>query len=747
MAQSSRSGITRRRLLIGGGVGAGLALAWAVWPRSYEPNLVAAEGETVFNAFLKIGEDGHIVVIVPQAEMGQGVWTALPQALADELGADWRTVGVETAPINPLYANDFILTENADAALPGFLGGAGKWAMREYAVRNALMITGGSTSVRGFEQRFREAGAAARTVLCMAAAERWDVDWRECDTAGGFVRHGDRRLRFGALAAAAARHRPPSELELLPPGRAEISGRAMPRLDLPSKVDGSARFAGDVRLPDMLFASAICAPSRNHRLKSVDRAAADAVFGVTTIFENPDFVACVGTNWWAANRGVVALAPQWEGEGAEADETIVRDALETALDGDGGARFAEQGDLAAAFADGAGVRRATYAVGLAAHAAIEPLTATARAEGDRMEVWAPTQAQGLMRAAVARAIGYGEERVTIYPMLLGGSFGRKIENEAAVQAAIIARRINRPVQLTWSREEETRSDYYRPAALGRLTGKVGREGAISALHVRVAAPSAGAMLARRVMPAMAFGGSDDPDPAAVEGARPAYRIPNLAVEHMPADIGIECGIWRSVAHSYTAFFVESFVDELARQAQVEPLSFRIGMLGEAPRLARCLTTAATLGNWDGGEHGGGMGLAAHSCFGSHVAMVVQLQIGDDQRPAIERISAAVDCGRIVNPEIVRQQIEGGIVFGMAAALGGEVRYRNGRPLTTNFDGLALPTLADMPEIAIELIDSEDDPGGVGEIAVPPVAPAIGNAIFAATGQRLRRLPFLIGGTT
>jgi isoquinoline 1-oxidoreductase beta subunit len=252
-------------------------------------------------------------------------------------------------------------------------------------------------------------------------------------------------------------------------------------------------------------------------------------------------------------------------------------------------------------------------------------------------------------------------------------------------------------------------------------------------------------MARRVMPEIASGGADDPARGAVEGAEPAYAIPNLAIEHMPVDYGVDCSIWRSVAHSYTAFFTETFVDELARRAQIEPFSFRMSMLGDAPRLARCLTAATQLADWDGGEQGNGMGLAAHSCFGSHVAMVVQLHIGDDQRPVLERVVAAVDCGRIINPEIVRQQIEGGIVFGISAALGLPVVYERGEPVMRNFDGMGLPRLADTPRIEVELIDSTEEPGGVGEIAVPPIAPAIGNAIYAATGQRLRRLPFLVGG--
>lgn len=743
MARAGRFGITRRRLLVAGGAGAGLALAWGLWPRSYSHNLAAAEGETIFNAFLKIGEDGHVAVVVPQSEMGQGVWTSLPQALADELGADWRQVGVEPSPINPLYANDFLATEGAGETLPKEMSRFGDWASQQYAVRNALMMTAGSTSIRGFEHRFREAGAAARILLSKAAADRWNVAWEECETAEGFVVHGDKRMRFGEVAAEAATYSLPSEITLAVLRNRPITGQPMPRLDLPSKVDGSARYAGDVRLPDMLFASALQAPSRRHSLKAVNRDAADAVFGVVAVFENPRFAACVATNWWAANRAVNALAPEWESDGDVSDDGSIGEALAAAIDGEG-ERFVHEGDLAAAFASG-GAIRATYSVAAAPHAAIEPLTATARAQGERMEIWAPAQAPGLMRKAVARAIGYSEGQVTLYPMLAGGSFGRKLENDAAVQAAIIARRMNRPIQLSWSREEDIRSDYPRPPVRARLTGQASQQGRIDVFHSRIAVPSATNQMARRIMPDGPSGDGGDASEAAIAGARPAYAIPNLAVEHMPVDVGVECGNWRSVAHSYTAFFTESFVDELAVQAGVEPLSFRIAMLGHQPRLARCLTNAAMAGGWDGGEQGGGMGIAAHSAFGSHIAILVRLHIGDDQRPVIDAVSAAVDCGRIVNPEIVRQQIEGGIVFGMAAALGGAVTYEADVPVQTNFDSLALPRLANVPEIEIELIESAEDPGGVSELAVPVAAPAIGNAIYAATGQRLRKLPFIVGG--
>ena len=736
MTDRSSVHINRRSLLIGGGAGVGLLLAWAVWPRSYRPNLNVTPGQIVFNAFLKIGSDGQVAIIVPQAEMGQGVYTSLPQILADELGADWRTVSVEPAPINPLYANDFLITENQQA-LPGWLQQAGTWAIREFAIREALMLTAGSSSIRGFEQRYREAGAAARALLCKAAGARWGADWRACDTADGFVSRGEDKLRFAEVAAEAAGLRPPSGIVLRSPGAGGISGKAVPRLDLPSKVDGSAQFAADVRLPGMVYASVRHGPLGDTTLLDADKKQADKVPGVVAVVTNPKWVAAVATNWWAADRALDALAPKFRTVGGFPDDASIEAALETALNKDEGKRFFVQGDPDAALKGD--VISAEYSVPLAAHAAIEPLTATARLDGDRLEVWMPTQAITFSRGAVARAAGMSEDAVTVYPMLIGGGFGRKVANDAAEIAAILAIKTKRPVQLTWSRAEETMHDEFRPPAIGRMKAKLGANGRPAAWSATIAAPSTVAEQLTRLMPNFPVH-ADKPEAGAIEGAIPSYGIPAVAVEHRTAAIGVPTGAWRSVAHSYTAFFNECFIDELAEAASLDPFSYRMQLLGGAPRLARCLTTVTTLGNWQGGVAGSGQGLAAHSCFGSHVAMLAELHVEDGQRIMLDRIVAVVDCGRMIHPDIVRQQIEGGIVWGIAGALGEAISIERGLTTARNFDGLRLPVLATMPEIVVELIENREAPGGVGEIAVPPVAPAIANALFAATGTRARALP-------
>jgi isoquinoline 1-oxidoreductase subunit beta len=734
----SATTLSRRTLIVGGGAGVGLVVAWALWPRAYAPNLAVAPGETLFNAFLKIGRDGRVIVAVPQAEIGQGVYTSLPQILADELGADWRTVAVEPAPLSPLYANPLLAAEHGPG-LPSAFQGIGDWAVREYATRTALMLTGGSTSVRAFEPRLREAGAAARALLSMAAADRWDVDWEGLDTAGGFVLNGQERLSFAELAEAASGYDLPPQLPVRGGTADRLAGEPLTRLDAPAKVDGSALFAGDVRLPDMVYASLRAGPIGATRLGRIDRAAAERMPGLLAIVEQQGWVGAVATNWWAADRAVQALQARFAYSGLLADTLAAEAELGRALSGERGTRIFERGDLAAVA--GSGGYSARYSAGAAPNAAIETLAATARFTEDRLEVWAPTQAPGLARAAAARAAGLAEARVTLYPTLIGGGYGRKIETAAIEQAVLLARAVRRPVQLVWSRAEEMVQDSVRPPVAAKI-GAWLREGRrIVGWQARIAAPdTAGEVRARLA------GRAPEPQAhaSAITGAVPPYAIPALAIDHVPVSIGLRTGLWRGGAHAYTAFFTESFIDEIARLLRAEPLSFRIGLLTENPRLARVLSTAAALGGWDGGGPGSRLGLAAHSAFGSHAALLVEAAIGPDRRIRISRAVCAVDCGRVVNPEIVRQLIEGGIVHGIAGATGAALHYERGRPDARRLRDLQLPTLADCPEIVVEIVDSQEPPGGVTELAVAPVAPALANAIYASTGRRARRLPFDLG---
>lgn len=728
--------ITRRNLLVGGGTGVGLVVAWTLWPRAYSPNLAVQSGEHAFDAWLKIAEDGRVTVAVPQAEHGQGIWTGLAQVVADELGADWRTVGVEPAPLNPLYGNPLglhDLLEGMPAALPADL-------RRGVAAAPAPMLTAASSSIRMFEQPAREAAATARALLCMAAAARWDVNWADCVAETGFVTHAGKRLRFAELAPEAAALSPPDPPPIGTGGAGRLDGQSVPRLDAPAKVDGSATFAGDLRLPGMVHAAIRQGPIGDSRLVRVDRAAADRVRGVLQVVETPRWVAAVARTWWAAAKALDAMAPRFETRGRVVDSASIDAALTAAFDGDGH-RIAAAGDLAAAFG-GAQIVTATYRADAGVHAAIEPPAAAAALDGDRLQLWLPTQAPNLARAAAARAVGMDEAQVIVHPMPIGGSFGAALEHDVAEQAAILAVKLKRPVSLTWSRGEALLHDRYRPPAVARMVARLAGNGAILGWQAKIAAPATGVELTQRLAPelvsaALAF---DEGDRYAVGGATPPYRLPAYAVDHHPADIGLPTGHLRAGMHGLSCFFTECFLDELAHRAGAEPMSYRVGMLAGEPRLARCLSTAASLGGWEGGVPGSGQGIACHRFRGSYVAVLAEARMGEDGRPVVERLVAAVDCGRMVNPDLVRQQVEGGLIFGLAQALGASTGFSRGLADARGFGELWLPRLADTPDVTVELIRSDEPPGGVAEIGVPAVAPAIANALAAATGTRLRRLP-------
>jgi isoquinoline 1-oxidoreductase beta subunit len=458
------------------------------------------------------------------------------------------------------------------------------------------------------------------------------------------------------------------------------------------------------------------------------------------VFQNPHWVAAAATNSWAADRAVAAMDAVWQVPAPQPDTRSIDAALGDALERGAPEQVHAAGDADAALA--AGAQSARYAVSLAPSAPPETLTATARFSGGKLEIWAPTQAPGLARTAAAAEIGLPERQVTVYPMLaIGGGYGRKLEMDAIRQAAIMTYQMGRPVQLIWSRLQDIHHDRFRPAAMAQLDGRVAPNGMIAAWRARIAAPATSQELADRIgLGSRLFGGSRTP----AAGAVPPYAIPHVAIAHLPADIGIPTGMWRSGALSYTTFFTESFVDELARGFGLEPFSFRIQLLGQNPRLANVLTMATALGGWDGGPTGSGMGLAALSAFGSHIATLVEVEIAADQSVRVLRAVCAVDCGRVVNPELVRQQIEGGLIHGIAAALGPELTIENGLPLARTLGDLGLPTLASAPSVTVELVTSDAEPGGITELAVPTAAPAIANALHALTGERVRRLPLNIG---
>jgi isoquinoline 1-oxidoreductase beta subunit len=738
--------LSRRTLLSGAAIGGGLALAWAVWPRRYAQIADTAKGETAFGAFVKVDRGGQVIVMVPQAELGQGVFTLFAQIIADELGADWRTVAVQPAPPGPLYANKLLAREWFDGPVKRTFGSWGDRAVDEYAQRSALMLTGGSTSLPNFHEALRAAGATARVLLCMAAAARWDATWESCDIVNGIISDGTHRLRIGDVAQEAGAFTPPAVLPYRPEIRDDaLVGTDAPRLDVPSKIDGSANYAADIRLPDMIYAAIRQGPVNTASLRSINEAAARKVQGMIGIVQEAGWVAVTARNWWAANQALDRLDPVFMLDGPAVDDAAIDKALDAAFESGDGGRYFSRGNLLPVF-EGARIVRADYEVAPSLHLALEPMAATARVRPGDVEVWMPTQAPVLARQAIARALDVSEETVTVYPLFAGGSFGLKMEVDAGVQAALIARAAKAPVQLMWSRSEDIIRDCPRPPAKARMAAKLGRAGLVEGWSAKVAAPAALAQLWRRIghgesRAESIASVSGDADELAVSGMDLPYAIPNFAVDHFPVDSALPAGRWRSNADSYGAFFSESFIDELATVSGVEPLSFRIQMLGAHPRLARCLTTVAALGGWQGGVRGSGQGIACHRMRDGYIAVLVEAGFANG-KVQVSRLVAAADCGKLINPGIARQQIEGGMIFGLAMALGGSPSYRNSLPVRMRLADYGLPRLADVGDVMVEFLESAGGPISVSEIGVPPVAPALASALSTITGKRYRHLPIM-----
>lgn len=728
--------VSRRTLLIGVGAAAGLAIGYAVWPRNVPLNLAVREGETLINAWLKIGPDGRIIVAVPQAEMGQGVYTALPQLLAHELGADWRMVAVEPAPVHPVYANRAFAAGAAEAA-PAFMSGIVEWAVTTVVERYALQLTGGSTSIMAFWEPLRLAGASARELFRKAGAKRLGIDWESCDTVDGFVIGGGKKIAFAELIADIDVDDAPSEPTLRADGTGTLLGQSLPRLDTPGKVDGSAQFGADVRLPSMVYAAVRGAPHGAGDLANAALPKAAMKGGVIGVVSGKRWYAVTADTWWAARQALDLVDASFE-PGALADSLAIDEALDNALHGDDGTVFAEDGDVDDVFKAGK-VVQVDYSVPFLAHACMEPMTATVRYEGGKAEVWVPTQSATLVVWRVADALGIAESDVTVYPTLLGGGFGRKAEVDSAVQAALIARETARPVQLIWHREEDIARDMFRPAVKARMRGAVDLDKRVGAWDIKIAAPNLGESFMSRNLPMMASGG--DSGEMLGGASKLHYAIPAFRAAHVDVPTPVPLGFWRSVEHSYTAFFNESFVDELAHAAGGDPLNFRLRMMEGAEREAEVLKMAASRGSFAaGGETNVGRGIAIHKSFGSIVAQVVEVDAPSIEQVTVKRVTCVIDCGRVVNPDIVRAQMEGSIVFALSAALYGQVRFAEGEAEQRNFDTYPLLRMDETPEIDVYIMPSDAAPGGAGEPGVPPLAPALANAIFAATGERLRDLP-------
>ena len=754
--------VTRRGLAIGAAVGGGLLVAWSLFPRSYPNPLEPAEGEHAFDAWLKVAEDGVVTVAVPQLEMGQGITTLLPQIIAQEMGADWRQIAVEPAAISGAYPNLPLARRWAhlwDSLGTGWSDMTDEMLTERFATRNRFSATADGTSLLAYEAPCRAAAASARALLAQEAASRWGASWEECEVENGIVKLGERTATFGELASGAAERSPPDPAPLKPePPREEVlpgEGEAdlpYPRIDLPSKVDGAFQFAGDVRLPGMVYAAIRHGPGDGALLEGLNANAAENVAGLKQVIKSKRWLAAVATTWWSAENALELMDPQFKVD-APVNSDDIAGTLETNVKGGASFVVAETGFGEDAMTRVDVARRYEFEPGIAAP--LETATATARFQDGRLELWMASQAPEQARAAAARAIGLGVEDVAFFPMPAGGSFDARLEHDHAIEIALIAREVDAPVQLSWPRREEMiRSRPRTPAnvLVSAQTSQAG-QGAVDALRVRIACPAATEQFGNRLFGdltsvAARREAEGKKDPLACEGAVPAYELPSVTVRHIPVEIGQPVGRVRGNAHVPGAFAIESFIDEVAARASREPLSYRMSMLGNDIRLAACLQRAASMAEWNGGVNQSGQGIACHrigdAATGARIACVATARRGEGG-VRVTRLSAAVDIGRIINLDIARQQIEGGLLFGLGIALGSAVKMRGGLPASFDYADLGLPSLADCPEIEVEFLPSEAAPADPGELGVAVAPPAIANALFSATGLRLRRLPLLSDG--
>jgi len=695
-------------------LGGGLVLGFYVPARGEEPAAIREGAPPLApNAWLRIDADGTLTVLVSKSEMGQGVYTSMPMLIAEELEADWSLIRVEAAPADPLYRNTIF----------------------------GIQVTGGSTSVSSSWEQQRLVGAAMREMLIAAAAAGWGVAASECRARQGQVIHeaGGRRASYGSLAEAAAKLPVPGNIRLKDPKDFRIIGTSVARLDIPAKIDGSAGFGLDVQIPGMLVAVVARCPVFGGRLKSFDAEKARKVPGVKAVARVPSGVAVAAVDYWSALQGREALELEWEpGEGAELSSEGLYAEYEK-LAQKPGVVARKQGDADRALAQAPRRIEALYRVPYLAHATMEPLNCAVRLTGGKCEIWTGTQFQGGDRIAAAKAAGLSPEQIHIHTQLLGGGFGRRANphSDFVVEAVEVAKAVQAPVKVVWSREDDTRGGYYRPLWVSRLEGALDAEGNPLAWTHRIAGQSI--IRGTAFEQAMLQNGIDG---TSVEGAADLpYAIANLQVElHSPQN-PVTVQWWRSVGHSHTGFVVESFLDELAAAGRRDPLELRRELLKNHPRERGVLERAAREAGWGNPIPDGRFrGLAQHKSFGSFVAQVAEISVDDRGRIRVHRVHCAVDCGRVVNPDTVRAQMESGIIFGLTAALKGEISLEKGQVRQSNFHDYPLLRLDECPEIAVFIIESSEEPTGVGEPGVPPVAAALANALFAATGARVRQLP-------
>jgi CO/xanthine dehydrogenase Mo-binding subunit len=707
--------VSRREILTAGAAaGGGLLLGWH---QDAGPRVLAAAAKAtqpVFapNAFIRIGTDGRVTLIMCQVEMGQGTYTSMPMLLAEELEIGLDQVRLEHAPPDDkLYANPLFGDQE----------------------------TGGSTSVKMFYEPLRRAGATARTMLVAAAAATWKVDPASCRAQKGVVTHSPtgRALPYGALAEKAARLPVPAQVALKDPKDFKLIGTSAKRLDTPAKVNGTAQYGIDVRLPGMKIATVAASPVVGGKVASLDDSKAKAIKGVRQIVRLDDVVAVVADHMWAAKQGLAALDIRWD-DGPNATVSIA-DVVQglAAATLTPGVVARKEGDAAAAIASAPVKMEAIYQVPFLAHAAMEPINCTVHVQPDRCEVWTGSQVLTRAQATAAKVTGLPLEKVIVHNHYLGGGFGRRLEHDYVTQAVRIAKQVEGPVKVIWTREEDVRHDVYRPYYYDRVSAGVDARGQPTAWMHRLAGP---AILAR-YLPA-AFRDGIDPD--GLDGAvHLLYEIPAIQVEFVRHEEPVlNTGFWRGVGVTHNTFVIESFIDELAAAAQQDPVAYRRALLGKSPRARAVLDLATQAAGWGQPLPAGrGRGVSLlYSGWGSYLAQVAEVEVSKSGEVRVHRIVCAVDCGTVVNPDTVKAQVEGGIVFGISGALWGEVTLEKGRVQQSNFNNVRVLRINETPAIEVHLVRNLEAPGGMGEPSTAVTAPALANAVFAATGKRIRTLP-------
>jgi len=743
----------RRTFLLSAlGASGALVVGWAVTPPASRLGSRKQMPPVALNGWVSISADGQVGVAMPRSEMGQGVSTALPMLVAEELDVPLPQVHLVAVGDESIYGNVavFVAPPSDDA------GGLGarmtEWFVSKVARDLGIQITGGSSSVRDAWIPMRQAGAAARALLVEAAARRWGVPPSTCSTRDGtVVDAAGRALGYGALAEAAARLAPPLQIELKRPEQFRLIGQPVARRDSADKVSGVPLYGIDVRLPGMLHATVRGCPQFGGSLRSFDASRAEHMPGVVRVVGYSGGAGCapgvavVARSHWQAAQALAAVQIEWGAGGQPTEGEAMVHAMRQALDGPGGWVFASQGDAIAALQSAHRVVEARYEAPWLAHATMEPMNCTAQVVDGRLKLWVPTQAASFARRVAARFSGIDRDQIDLTVTQLGGGFGRRLESDFLVAAVQVATQLApAPVQVLWSREEDFGHDFYRPAAVARFQAGIDASGRVFAWVSRTASDAISPQFLRRALP---FLPADSPDSTTAEGHfDQAYEFEQKHSSHAKVASPVPIGNWRSVGHSHNAFFTESFIDELAHETKTDPVQFRLSLLQHHARHRAVLQLAAQKAEWSGPlQEGRARGVALHESFGSIAAQVAEVSLRDG-RPLVHRVVCAIDCGTAVNPLIIQQQIEGSVCLGLSAALREQITIRQGGVEQTNFPQYPVLRFHEAPAVETYLVPSQRPPSGVGEPGTPPVAPAVANALFALTGVRRRSLPLLIDGT-